>query len=118
VLLTEDDEDVRSVFETVLGDRYDLMLAESGEQALALARGRRPDVVLLDWTLPDVTGAEFLQRLRALGPGFPELPIVVVSGTTSLREIARSVGAIACPKPCDVEQLTKAIEHALGRGAG
>jgi DNA-binding NtrC family response regulator len=113
VLLTEDDADIRGVFEIVLAERYEIALAETGEQALALARRRRPDVVMLDWTLPDASGDSVVERLRDIGPEFRELPIVIVSGAQGLGAIAARVGAIPCPKPCTFEQLIGAIERAL-----
>jgi DNA-binding response OmpR family regulator len=113
LLVTEDDEDVRGVLEVVLADRYDVLLAETGEQALQIACERRPDVMLLDWTLPDLSGEEVVRRLRAFGPPFSELPIVIVSGANTLPSLAAEVGAAYCPKPCDVDQLTRTIDDAL-----
>jgi len=56
-----------------------------------------------------------VRQLRAAEPQLAELPIVVVSGAPSLKELAAAVGAVPCPKPCDIEQLTSAIETALAR---
>jgi CheY-like chemotaxis protein len=113
VLLAEDDEDVRSVFEMVLAETYDLRTAASGEETISIAQDWQPDVLLLDWTLPDATGEEIVERLRARGSGCAALPIVVVSGDATVKEIARRIGAVACPKPCAVDQLMIAIERAL-----
>jgi len=113
VLLAEDDEDVRSVFEIVLAENYDLRTAASGEETISIAQDWQPDVLLLDWTLPDATGEEIVERLRARGSGCAALPIVVVSGDATVKEIARRIGAVACPKPCAVDQLMIAIERAL-----
>ena len=113
VLLAEDDEDIRSVFEMVLGERYDVTCAETGAEALALAESVRPDVVLLDWTLPDISGEEVARRLRAMRPETESLPIVLVSGASTVKVLAERIGAVPCPKPCDVDQLIDAIERAL-----
>jgi DNA-binding NtrC family response regulator len=113
VLLAEDDEDIRTVFEMVLKDYFEIRSASTAAQTLALARSWRPDVVLLDWTLPDATGEDVVQRLRTIGADFTTLPIVVVSGVSTLTAIAASVGAVPCPKPCEVDQLLGAIEQAL-----
>jgi DNA-binding response OmpR family regulator len=111
VLLAEDDDDIRSVFEMVLGDAYELRSAGTAAQALALAVAWTPDVVLLDWTLPDASGDDVVRQLRLLKS--ESLPIVVVSGAPTVKALAAAVGAIPCPKPCDIDQLTSAIELAL-----
>lgn len=116
LLLAEDDDDVRSVFEMVLSEHYELHMAETGQRALELAMQTLPDVILLDWTLPDARGDELIDQLRALRPGMSDVPIVIVSGSNAVMAMAERVHAVACPKPCDVDQLLSAIERALARG--
>jgi two-component system OmpR family response regulator len=113
VLLAEDDDDIRGIFEMILAERYEVLTAQTGEDALRIAAESRPDVVLLDWTLPDLLGDEVVARLRKLQG--PTAPIVVVSGANSVDALAARVGAIPCAKPCEIEQLVRAIELALGR---
>ena len=114
ILVAEDDDDIRAVFEMVLGDRYEIRCAGTAAHALAVASTWKPDVVLLDWTLPDASGEELVARLRAMNAHFATLPIVVVSGAPTLKALANKIGAVPCPKPCDVDQLTSAIDTALG----
>ena len=118
VLLADDDDDVRAVFEMVLGETFDVRAAATGADTIAIAREWGPDVLLLDWTLPDATGEEIVQMLRARESGCATLPIVIVSGDATVKEIARRVGAIPCPKPCAVDQLMAAIERALDKPRG
>jgi CheY-like chemotaxis protein len=113
VLLAEDDEDIRSVFEMVLRERYDVSCAETGAEALALADSLCPDVMLLDWTLPDASGEQVAIRLRTMRPEIAAIPIVLVSGASTVQALAERIGAVSCPKPCDVEQLIDAIERAF-----
>jgi CheY-like chemotaxis protein len=113
VLLAEDDEDIRSVFEMVLGEHYDVTCAETAAEALALADSLCPDVMLLDWTLPDASGDQVVMRLRRMRPEIAGLPIVVVSGASTVKALAERIGAVPCPKPCDVDQLIDAIERAV-----
>jgi DNA-binding response OmpR family regulator len=117
ILLAEDDEDIRSVFEMVLSEHFEVACAETGAEALALARVFRPDVVLVDWTLPDASGGELVERLRASDPDLARVPIVVVSGAATVKALAESINAVPCPKPCDVDQLIAAIERALAAGS-
>ncbi len=113
VLLVDDDEDVRSVFELVLGEIYEVRTAATGADTVTIAVEWHPDLLLLDWTLPDTTGEEVVDKLRARGSGCESLPIVIVSGDATVKEIARRVGADACPKPCAIDQLIAAVERAL-----
>jgi two-component system KDP operon response regulator KdpE len=113
VLLVDDDEDVRSVFELVLGEIYEVRTAATGADTVTIAVEWHPDLLLLDWTLPDTTGEEVVDKLRARGSGCESLPIVIVSGDATVKEIARRVGAEACPKPCAIDQLIAAVERAL-----
>lgn len=117
VLLAEDDEDVRTVFEMILSETYDILAAESAAEAIRLARENDVDVVLLDWTLPDADGEEVIERLKALGSAGARVPpIVIVSGSSAVNALAKQFDAVACPKPCDADELIGAIEQALGRG--
>ena len=76
VLVVDDDEAVlrlvRAVFES---DQYAVVLARDGEQALAAAAERVPDVVVLDLSLPVVSGLEVCRRLRTWFEG----PILILS---------------------------------------
>jgi DNA-binding response OmpR family regulator len=97
----------------VLSERYHLFMAETGRRTLELASEIEPDVILLDWTLPDAEGDEIIGQLRTRGPALKAVPIVIVSGSNAVVAIAERVGAVPCPKPCDVDQLVGAIERAL-----
>jgi C4-dicarboxylate-specific signal transduction histidine kinase len=73
----------------LLAPRYDLLLAESGEEALERVREFKPDVVLCDLILPGISGAEVCRRMRA-DPGCAEIPFVLV--TTLADSDARADG--------------------------
>lgn len=88
VLLVEDDVVDRMACRRRLAGnpagRFRLVEAEGGEQGLALAASMRPDCILLDYRLPDLSGFEFLDRLRA----DPEeavrtIPVLMLTGADS-----------------------------------
>lgn len=113
ILVVEDDEDIRAVLEMALSEQHDVISAAAGEEALELLRVRTPSVVLLDWTLPDMTGDDFIEEARAR-PGHSALvPIVVVSGRSDVVARARASGSLVCPKPCGIPELLSAIQRAL-----
>ncbi len=63
--VVEDNADNRLLLQAILGDQYDLVEYENGIDALAGIQAARPDLVLLDISLPGMDGNEILARLRA-----------------------------------------------------
>ncbi len=86
-----DQEIIRRAFQAA-GGSWDLVMAMDGESALALLRetdpstGRRPDLVLLDLNLPNLTGREVLERIRA-SAALRHLPVLILTTTQAPREI-------------------------------
>ena len=58
---------------------YNIILANNGEQGLKLAFKLIPDLILLDWVMPDITGIEVLRQLKRNG-STKDIPVIVVSG--------------------------------------
>ena len=96
VLVAEDDEEMRQLLVLTLenDERYELTLAIDGEEALALARSLKPDVLLLDVMLPKKTGFEVCRELKA-DPGTADIAVVILTGLDkeSDWELAREAGA-------------------------
>ncbi|EXJ14038.1 response regulator [Imhoffiella purpurea] len=79
VLLVDDNEGNLEMISTYLRIRgCEVRAASSGLQALALARERRPDVILMDVQMPEMDGLETTRRLRA-DPGLRQTPIIAVT---------------------------------------
>ena len=76
--LVEDNADNRLLMHALLDDRYDLTDYETGAAALAGIPAQRPDLVLLDISLPEMDGTEVLRRLRA-DPALAGLPAVALT---------------------------------------
>ncbi len=69
VLVVDDEARIREIVQGYLeADGFEVDLAGDGIEALRLARERRPDVVILDVTMPGLDGIEVLRRLRAESP--------------------------------------------------
>lgn len=82
---------------------YEVTEAENGEEALARCKLAMPDLILLDWNMPVMTGPQFMAALREIAPG--GLPKVVFCTTESgVHEIHQGIEAGACEfviKPFD-----------------
>lgn len=117
VLAVDDDAFVRALLGEVLGDgRYDVVMAQTGTEALASLRRRRPDLILMDVRLPDMNGVEMTRRLKA-APEHADIPIVMITGQSERQVIVDSLAAGAADfvvKPFERETLLRKIARLLG----
>jgi two-component system cell cycle sensor histidine kinase/response regulator CckA len=119
-LVVDDDEAVRSVTAEMLASLgYEVVKAQSGDQAAELLayHGERIRVVLLDLTMPGMTGEQTLRALKAI---VPEVPVIVLTGyTEDEARLSFVQGAIArfLTKPFIRDELVEALE-AVRRSAG
>src|SRR4051794_1889578 len=85
ILVVDDSQDTARMMRVLLkGQGYEVKLAFTGREAIEVAKGFRPEVVLLDLTLPDLSGAEVAEELRGT-EGFERTALVAVSGYGSER---------------------------------
>ncbi len=91
VLVIEDSEDIRYLLDALLRDRYEVMLADSGNAGLALAvAAQRPDIILLDVMMPDMDGYEVLRRLgRDIRTA--DIPVIFLTALGSVEEEHRGL---------------------------
>jgi CheY-like chemotaxis protein len=82
ILLAEDDRFLRRACATALARRgYEVVIAEDGKEALAAARSKCPDLLLLDLLMPKMTGLEVLRLLRA-DPSTRDIPVIILSNSS------------------------------------
>ncbi len=78
ILLADDNADMRDYLLRILRTQYEATAVANGEEALAAARGARPDLILTDVMMPRLDGVGLLQRLRA-DPALRDVPVVILS---------------------------------------
>jgi len=120
VLYIEDNRSNLALLELLLTRRpgIDLLSAVRGGAGIALARQRRPDLILLDLHLPDMHGDRVLADLRSHS-STGQIPVVVLSGdaTPGLAERLREAGATDyMAKPLDLTELLAIIDRYAGAG--
>ena len=117
VLVVDDDAEIVELIVDVLDrdGRFDTETASSGYEAGIATERFRPELILLDYMLPDVNGNIVCQAIRG-NPEFESIKIIIVSGVVKRDEIAQLIKSGAedfIRKPFDVTELTGKITAVL-----
>lgn len=94
---------------------YEVITSPDGISGLAAARTDRPDVILVDYSMPDIDGIEVIRRLKS-DPELAGMPVILLSAVAKdhIRQAAVAAGATCfLSKLGDSESLIAAIEAAI-----
>jgi CheY-like chemotaxis protein len=120
ILLVDDYPDALEIWGLYLRSLgYDVVLADDGLKAVAMARLTKPDVIVLDLELPGITGFEAAARLRN-DRETASIPLIAATGYSHgfFLDRARESGFDAIVlKPCEPSALAAEIERLLAEGA-
>ncbi|MBV8567619.1 MAG: response regulator [Methylobacteriaceae bacterium] len=119
VLLVEDNEMNRDMLSRRLMRKgHDIILAVDGEQGVAMAADERPDLVLMDMSLPVIDGWEATRRIKA-DAATRHIPIIALTAHAMAGDREKAIAA-GCDdydtKPVELTRLLGKIEALLGRG--
>ena len=118
VLVVEDEDALATLLQYNLEkEGYDVSVAGDGEEALLLADERLPDLVVLDWMLPKVSGIEVCRRLRSR-PETRNVPIIILTARGEETDRIRGLDTGAddyVVKPFSMTELTARIRAVLRR---
>jgi DNA-binding response OmpR family regulator len=111
VLVVDDEPGIVNIMRIKLRlHGYEVISAARGTEAVELARTQHPDIILLDIIMPDITGFEVLERVRAFSP----VPVIVFTARREIAEKALMDGAVAfIAKPFNPDQVVSKIESVL-----
>ncbi len=116
ILVVDDDCDLNDLLCSVLEDSgYETMPALDGESAVAMMKEHRPDLVLLDYILPDINGIEVFKRIHN-EEELRETPVIMVSGRNDVQTKIASFSAGArryISKPFENEALIGEVGKTL-----
>jgi len=114
VLLAEDEPDVQLIARLSLKRAgFTVVTAGNGLEALERVAAERPDVILLDWMMPDMDGYETCRRLKA-DPATADIPVIFLTARVQEAEVARALalGAAGCiGKPFDALTLGQRVKE-------
>lgn len=116
-MIVDDEEGPRQSLRIVFKDDYNILLADSGERALALAREHEIDAAVLDIRMSGMSGTELLGQLKQLNPAI-EVVMLTAFETVETARQALSFGACEyLTKPFDLGTIRAAVAKAMQRHA-
>lgn len=112
ILVVDDDEAILVLMRRLLRQSgFNPLTASSGVEALQHLLTSPPDLVLLDLSLEDVDGEQFMDQVREQGR---RIPVLIVSGRNLSEDEIRTIGAVgALQKPFEVADLIRSIHRSL-----
>ena len=117
VLIIEDEADAAELFaEMMRVSGFRVLKTLSSAPAIAMMKAEKPDIVLLDIMMPDISGLDVLREMRT-EPDLVNIPVVIVSAKSMPVDIKSGMDAGASTyltKPVGFLELKEAVERALG----
>jgi len=114
ILIVDDERPIRRFLNASLGNRYTILEAENGNDAIKIAAMDHPEIIILDLGLPDMDGTDVTRRLRE----WTDVPIIVISVRDSEQDKVAALDAGAddyLTKPFGTSELSARIRVALRR---
>jgi CheY-like chemotaxis protein len=116
ILVVEDNLDNYELVNTILKIAgYDTFLAVNGQDGVNAARKQKPDLILMDMSLPEMDGWEATKRIRE-DPETEDIPMIALTVHTLPLEMKRALDAgvnAYLPKPYDAGQLIRLVNETL-----
>ena len=121
VLMIDDDPVIVAVYESLFaGSGFEVLVAEDGEAGLAMVHRNRPDVVLLDLSMPKLNGLQWLEKIRR-DSRFTKLPVVVFTAGAIAWQVNAAknsdVTMVLSKKTTDPKKVVYAVNTALVTGS-
>jgi two-component system OmpR family response regulator len=119
ILVVDDEPSIVDAVATALRyEGFDVEEAATGREALAAATRREPDLIVLDWMLPDLDGIEVGRRLRERGFKSAVLFLTAKDATANKVEALRAGGDDYVTKPFSLAEVVARVQAILRRTAG
>ncbi len=116
ILIADDNEaNVATISSYLEAYGYHLLIANNGEEAIALTQSDNPDLILMDIQMPSMDGIEAIQKIRQI-PSLVDVPIIALTALAMPDDRDRCLAAGASeymPKPVKLKALVKMIHHLL-----
>ena len=122
ILVTDDDEGIRDVlYHLLTREGFQVCLACDGQEALDILTREGSWIILLDWMMPQVDGAEVLQYLRTHPSLLKENVVILMTASFGFKEedllLMAEVAAGMVSKPFELEEVLALVRRAGGANA-
>ena len=121
VLVVEDDEDIQEIVVSVLSRAgYDVLVEGEGEAGLAAALSQQPDLVILDWMMPGLSGVEVCRAMRA-DPRAKDIAVLMLTSKAQEADIDQAFTAGAddyMVKPFRGRELVSRVQTLTAKDVG
>lgn len=119
VMVVDDSRTMRNIEKNILAQlgHTDVVEASDGMEALAVAAANKPDLILLDWNMPNMDGLSFIQEYRKTDK---QTPIMMVTTEAEKRRVVEAIKAGVnnyVVKPFTPDTLSARIQETLGKTA-
>jgi DNA-binding NtrC family response regulator len=115
ILIIDDEEGVRESLKLILGDNYNLIVTDSGQQGLAcLENSKDIGLALLDIKMPKMDGFEVLKKIKEK---HPSVKVIMITGYRSVETAAEAVRLGACGyiiKPFKADEILNIVKKNIG----
>ena len=115
ILVVDDEENVRRLLRSMLGNKYIVLEAKDGEVAIDIARSQKPDFILMDIVMPNIDGYTACYTIKQ-DPATKTIPIVMLTavGQELNKKLAQEMGADGyITKPFSLLELLNTVERFL-----
>lgn len=114
ILIVDDDRDIVTAIETILSmENYKTHHAYSGKECLAYVEHNQPDLILLDYMLPDMTGKDVVDYIRK-SKTLSHVPIILITAAHGVKDIAQNLPIQSwIEKPFELEKLLQVVANQL-----
>ena len=113
ILIVDDQTNNLKVISSVLGEKYRLFIANSGEKALKILEIANPDIILLDVMMPGMSGFEVCEKIKNSNSQIANIPIIFLTAKTDIDDIINGfdLGAVDyITKPFNIKEVRARIE--------
>jgi DNA-binding response OmpR family regulator len=117
ILIVDDEEMVTAALTDVLEKKgYTVVSSNKSNQALRLISKEKPDLIIMDFAMPDLSGLDILDTLRSDDSN--TVPFILISsfGAKEITSNAYQLGADFISKPIDIDKLSKRVDRLLFMG--
>ncbi len=119
ILIIDDEQDVLTYFEAIFQDSgYDTILAADGIEGYELAKSEKPDLIVLDITMPEQSGIKTYYQFKKHS-ALKEIPVIIITAANeSYKNFLNELNGFSTPevffsKPIDPEELLKGVADIL-----